>query len=81
MSKINNLNLRYIKVRQEDKQGISMTNVIVTKETIRIDLDQTVGIEEFHLVVGYHVDEITEIDQDISINIEMTLEEVISGEM
>ena len=37
---------------------IVMIKVITTKEIIRIDIDQTVGIEEFHLVVGYNVDEI-----------------------
>ena len=36
-----------------------MISVIMTKEIIRIDMDQTVGIEEFHLVVGYYVGEIT----------------------
>ena len=33
-----------------------MINVIMTRETIRIDIDQTVGIEGFHLVVGYNVE-------------------------
>ena len=36
-----------------------MINVVMVREIIRIDIDQTVGIEEFHLVVGYYVDEIT----------------------
>ena len=36
-----------------------MISITMAIETIRIDLDQTVGIEEFHLVVGYNVDEIT----------------------
>ena len=30
----------------------------MTKEITRTDIDQTVGIEEFHLVIGYNVDEI-----------------------
>ena len=54
-----------------------MTNVIMNKETIRIGLDQTVDIGEFHLVVGYNVDEITEIDQDMSKTIETTLERTL----
>ena len=59
MDKTNSLNQRYIRVREEDKWEISMISAIMTKETIRIDIDQTVEIEEFHLVVGYNVDEIT----------------------
>ena len=31
----------------------------LTKEITRTDIDQTVGIEEFHLVVGNNVDEIS----------------------
>ena len=31
----------------------------MTKEIIRTDIDQTLGIEEFHLVVGHNVDDIT----------------------
>ena len=34
-------------------------NIIMTKEIIGIDIDQTVGIEEVYLVVGCNVDEIT----------------------
>ena len=51
------------------------------QRNIRIGLDQRVEIEEFHLVVGYNVDEIAEIDQYISKTIEMTLEEEIVGGM
>ena len=47
----NSLNLRYIKVREEDRQGISMTNIVMTRETIRIGLDQITQIGKFHLVV------------------------------
>ena len=54
-----------------------MTSVIMIKETIRIAIAQTIGIEEFHLVVESSVNEITEIDQGMSKIIEMTLEEVI----
>ena len=36
-----------------------MINITMTKETIRIDINQTVGIEEFHLAIGYNVEEIT----------------------
>ena len=34
-----------------------MISVIMTKEIIKIDIDQTVGIEQFHLVVEYNVEE------------------------
>ena len=81
MDRTNSLNLRYNKVREEDRQGISMINVIMTKETNKIGLDQTVEIGEFHLVVGYNVDQIREIDQDMSKTLDMTLEEEISEGM
>ena len=55
----NSLNLRYFKVREEDRQGISMANVIMARETIREDLDQIAETEVICLVVGYNVDEIT----------------------
>ena len=35
MERTNSLSIRYIKVR-EDRQGISMINVIMTRQTIRI---------------------------------------------
>ena len=37
-----------------------MISAIMAKETIRTGIDQTVGIEEFHLVVEYSVNEIVE---------------------
>ena len=56
-------------------------NIIVTREIIRIDTDHTEGIGEFHSVVGYNVNEITEIDQNMSRTTKMTLEGLISEGM
>ena len=52
-----------------------MTSKIMTKETIRIGIDQIAEMEEFHLVVEYSGDKITEIDQGMNKIIEMTLGE------
>ena len=59
MDNISSLSPRYIMAREEDRWEMFMINLIMTREIIRIDIDQTVGIEEFHLVVGYNTDEIT----------------------
>ena len=42
---------KYIRVKQEDKLGIFKIDII-----IRMDIDQIVGIGEFHLVVEFSVD-------------------------
>ena len=81
MDRINHSNLRYIKAREEGRQGISMTDVIMTRETIKIGLDQIAEIGEFHLVVGYSVDKIIVTDQDMKRIIEMTLGEEILEEI
>ena len=47
----------------------------MTKETIRTGIDQTAEIEDFHLVVEYSVDKITQIDQGIKGIIGITLGE------
>ena len=48
---ISSINLRYIKVKEEAKQEISMTDI-----TIRIGIDQIVELEEFNLVVEFNMD-------------------------
>ena len=55
----NNLTLKYIKARERADENFFMISIIITRETIRIDIDPTVGIEEFHLVVRYNVDKRT----------------------
>ena len=50
-------------------------------EIIQIDIDQIVEIREFHLVVEYNVDKITQIGEGINRTTGMTLEEVISKEI
>ena len=55
----NSLNLRYFKAKEEAKNEISMTNIIVIKEMIRIGIDQVVEIE-------FSMDKIKEVDQSIN---------------
>ena len=81
MDRINRLNPRYIKAREEDRQGISMTDVSMNRETIRIGLDQIVELEEFHFMVGYSVDKIIEAGQGMNRIIGMILGEEISEEI
>ena len=52
-----------------------MISTIMIKETIRTGIDQITEIEEFHSVVEYNVDKITDIDQGMNSIIGMTLEE------
>ena len=47
----------------------------------KIGIHQTVEIEEFHLVVGYSVDKITETDQGMNRITRMILEEDTSEVM
>ena len=54
---------------------ISMTNIIMIREIIRIGIDQVVEIREFHLVVEFNMDKIIEVDQGMYISMGMTLEE------
>ena len=65
----NSSSLRYIRVKEGDRQEISIINVIMIKETIRIGIDQIVEIGEFSM------DEITEVDQGMKKIIGTTLEE------
>ena len=81
MDRINSLNLRYVKVRDEDRQGIPITNIIMTRKAIRIGLDQRVEIGEFHLVGGYSMDKIIETGQDMNRIIQTILGEKISEEI
>ena len=59
---INSSHLIYSKVKEENRREMSMTDVIMIREIIKIGIDQTMEIEEFHLVVEYSVDKIIEID-------------------
>ena len=58
-----------------------MTDVIMTRETIRIGLDQIAKIGEFHFVVGYSVEKTIETDQGMNRIIGMTLREEILEEI
>ena len=64
--------LRYFKEKEEDRQEISMTDIIIIREIIKIGTDQTAEIEEFHLVIDYSMDKIIETDQGMNRIIGMT---------
>ena len=74
MNKINSSHLRYFRIREEDRQGISMTYMT---GIIKIDVDQMVEIGEFHLVVGYNADKSIKISQGMIRTVEVTLGEDI----
>ena len=69
--KIRNLILKYIKAKGEDTQDIFMI------EIIKIDIGQIVEIGEYHSVVEYDMDRITETNQGIIRTIRVILEEEI----
>ena len=54
-----------------------MIKIIMIREIIKIDIDQIVGIREYHSVVEYNMDRITETDQGIARTIEVISEEEI----
>ena len=54
-----------------------MIDVFMTREVIKIDMDQIVEIEGLNSVVEYNMDRIMEADQGMDKIIEMTMEEVI----
>ena len=43
--KIGSLSPRYIRVKEEDRQEIFMIDIVMTKEVIKIGIDQIVDIE------------------------------------
>ena len=65
MEQTNSSNLRCFKAKEEDRQEISMINVIMIREIIRIGIDQIVEIE-FHSVVEFSVYTTIEIGQDMN---------------
>ena len=77
VTQISSLNLRYFKVKEENIQEVSMTDIIMTREIIKIGIDQTAEIEKFCLVVEYSVDKITETGKGMNRSIGMTFGEEI----
>ena len=71
MEQTNSSRLRYIRVKEEDRQEISIINIIMIKETIRIGIYQIMEIGEFSM------DKITEVDQGMNKITGMTLEKEI----
>ena len=57
MRLIGHSNLRSIKVNKEDKAETFMTHTTMTGETIKINIDQIVGIGEFNLTGKVQVDQ------------------------
>ena len=76
MTKISNLSLRYITSKGEDRQEISMIKTMI-REIIKTDTGQIIKIGEYHSVMEYSMDRITETDQGIIRAIEVILEEGI----
>ena len=58
---VSRLNLRYIRVRVEERQEICIIDVAMIREIIKIGTDQTVEIREYHSVEEYNTDRIIEI--------------------
>ena len=79
--KINSLSLRYIRLREEDRQEIFMIDVAMIREIIKIGIDQTVKIGEYHSVEEYSTDRIIDIALGIVRIIEMILGEKILGDI
>ena len=77
ITRINSLNPRYIKAKGEDDQEIIMTEIIMIRVTIKIDIDQIVEIEGHHSEVEISTGRIIVEDHDMLIIIEMTLGETI----
>ena len=77
MTRINTLNLRYIKANGEDNQEIFMIKIIMIREVIKIDIRQIAEIEEHHTEVEVSMDQIIEEDSVMSIIIGMTIEKAI----
>ena len=72
ITQINSLNPRYIKADREDNQEIIMIRVI-----IKIDIDQIVEIEGYYSEIQVSMATIIGEGHDMSIIIEMTLQETM----
>ena len=57
MAQIGNSKLRFIKAKEGDRLEIFMMHVIMTKEMIKIGIDQITEIGEFNLVDKVEVDQ------------------------
>ena len=75
MEQTKSSSLKYIKTKEGDRQEISMTNIIMIKETVRIGMDQIADKEESNLVVKFRMEKITEAGQGMNKAIGMTLDE------
>ena len=71
--KISSLSLKYIRVREEERQEIFTTDVAMMRDIIKIGIDQIMEIGEYHSVEEYNTDRIIEIALGIIRGIEMNL--------
>ena len=78
--KISSLSLRYIRVREGERQETFMIDITMIKEMIKIGIDQAVEIGEYHSVEKYNMDRIIKISLGIIRIIEIILGEEILGE-
>ena len=75
--RINSLNPKYIKANGEENQEIIVIEIVMIREIIKIDKDQTEEIEGQHTDAEVNMDKIIEEDHIMQIIIEKTLEETI----
>ena len=80
MARISSLNLRYSKVREEERLEISMIKIMI-REVIKMEIDQIVEIGKYCSLVEYNMERIIEIDLGTIRITEVTLEEVIVEEI
>ena len=66
MEEINSSSLRYFRVKEEDRQDVSIIDIITIKGTIRIGIDQILEIGEPNLVEEFSMNKIIEVDQGIN---------------
>ena len=77
MTRINSLNLKYIKINGDDNQEIFMIKIIMIREIIKIDIGQIAEIEEHETEVEVSMGKIIEEECITLIIIEMTIGETI----
>ena len=76
--KINSLIQKYTKEKREYNQDISMIEIIITREIIRMEIDQRVEIEGHHIDVEVSMNKVIEEDHIMSITTEMIIQETTS---
>ena len=70
--RISSLSIRYIKVNEEDKQEISIIEIIMIKDITRIDIGLIVEVGEHHIEIEISMDKAIKEEHAMLIIIEMT---------